>query len=183
MLACRRCGGGFVSAGVGLRLLAVLQPEVPPTRDDLPPTGCPVCRGPMRQVFAATARVGVDACSKHGVWFDAGDLAPVVRAVAQALGKPVPEVADALDAHGRTVQPSPAPATTGPASAPRWTPSSTEPLDRSAQPPPRPDRPTPVYRRTAADTAIDAVDLAIHVVALPFELTFSTLGALASILD
>jgi len=42
----------------------------------------------MRRVVAT--KIEVETCKVHGVWFDAGDLRPLVHAVAEALGKPVP---------------------------------------------------------------------------------------------
>ena len=39
----------------------------------------------MKLVLATRAHVNVDTCAKHGVWFDAGDLLPVMRAVALIL--------------------------------------------------------------------------------------------------
>lgn len=50
----------------------------------------------MRRVVAS--EIEVETCKVHGVWFDAGDLAPLVHAVALALGKPVPSVIATLDA-------------------------------------------------------------------------------------
>jgi Zn-finger nucleic acid-binding protein len=40
---------------------------------------CPVCRSEMdRVVFAARSNVVMDVCAMHGVWLDAGEVAPLV---------------------------------------------------------------------------------------------------------
>ena len=76
VLACKTCAGAFVGAELGLRLLAVLNPDVPPVRDGIPSPSCPVCRKDMRRVVAGP--IEVETCKTHGVWFDAGDLPQLV---------------------------------------------------------------------------------------------------------
>ncbi|MGH1343674.1 MAG: zf-TFIIB domain-containing protein [Nannocystales bacterium] len=95
-LGCPHCSGAFVGADLGLRLLAVLSPDVPPARVGIPSPPCPVCRKGMRRVVAAGQ--DVETCKVHGVWFDAGDLRQLVEAVAVALGKPIPAVVETLEA-------------------------------------------------------------------------------------
>jgi Zn-finger nucleic acid-binding protein len=58
---------------------------------------CPVCRHEMdRYRFAALTDITVDACADHGIWFDARELAAVIRRVsareeATRLGTVTPE--------------------------------------------------------------------------------------------
>ena len=96
VLGCPHCCGAFVGAELGLRLLATLDPDVPPPRLDIPLPNCPVCRKGMRTVVAAG--FDVETCKVHGVWFDAGDLTGLVTAVAEALGKEIPSALSALEA-------------------------------------------------------------------------------------
>jgi hypothetical protein len=45
---------------------------------------CPVCNEPMRTAHVAEAAadgVEVDACERHGTWFDKSELAIVARAI------------------------------------------------------------------------------------------------------
>ncbi len=45
---------------------------------------CPVCRNMMnRQNFARVSGVIIDACSKHGLWFDAGELERIMDFIAK----------------------------------------------------------------------------------------------------
>lgn len=60
----------------------------------------------MRRVVVADR--DVETCKVHGVWFDAGDLAPLVHAVALALGKPTPSAIEALDTAPQRARPEPA---------------------------------------------------------------------------
>ncbi len=87
VLVCQSCSGAFVGAELGLRLLAVLEADV---RDPNPSRLCSVCRRAMRSVVAAD--VEVEVCKAHGLWCDAGELPALVRAVANAVGKPIPAV-------------------------------------------------------------------------------------------
>lgn len=160
VLGCKGCCGAFLGAAFGLRLLAVLAPDVPPPRDGINSPACPVCRQPMRRVIASG--IEVETCKTHGVWFDAGDLPTLVRAVAAVMGKPVPASLDALEVRTR---PTEAATTSQPSSAPT-----------------QPRRP---YARTTGERVLDAVDAvtspvdrAVDVVLFPFEVV-GILGDLA----
>jgi Zn-finger nucleic acid-binding protein len=91
---CDRCSGTFVNADV-LRDVV----EHPATLDELravlPRDGnawaergrvyvkCPVCETLMnRRQYASGARVVIDWCKHHGMWFDAGELSRVLDFVA-----------------------------------------------------------------------------------------------------
>ncbi|MEM9462043.1 MAG: zf-TFIIB domain-containing protein [Myxococcota bacterium] len=194
MLACRRCGGALVSADVGLRLLAVLAPDVPPADLDQPRAPCPVCRKPMRLVLATTAKVNVDVCSMHGVWFDGDDLAAVLRAVAHSMGKPVPDALGRLEEHARGRPASPTtPTTSSPPSPP---PPSGPPSPAGSSPttPRWQPSPTQSSRSTFVPTASprigvfgnameDATDIVVGVALIPVELTVGVIGGLIDLLD
>lgn len=201
VLACRRCGGAFVGAGVGLRLLAVLEPDVPPHDQEIPRSPCPVCRQSMKLVLATKAHVDVDTCAKHGVWFDAGDLLPVMRAVAQALGKSVPTVAGSLEAHASTSRPpSDGPGAPPSPSTPRFNPTPTGSVLGSGSPPRSTTGPVRSAATAVGDVATgvddvtggvisstartvgDVAEVAVDIVALPFELTFLAVGGLFEVL-
>lgn len=169
LLACRTCAGAFVGAELGLRLLAILKPDVPPPRVGVPSPACPVCRQGMRRVVAAG--FDVETCKAHGVWFDAGDLPPLVRAVSEALGKTVPAALE-------TLQQQRPPDPTAPATAAPPTPS-----------PITPGQPLPqhVPQRTMADDVTDALsvplDTAAEIALFPFRATLSTLDIVCELID
>jgi Zn-finger nucleic acid-binding protein len=89
---CGRCGAQFVEHSA-LRDLLERHDEldIPVARP--PPVGwkanasvrylpCPVCHAMMnRKNFGAASGVVVDLCSKHGTWFDAGELPRVLAFV------------------------------------------------------------------------------------------------------
>lgn len=190
LLACRHCGGAFVSANVGLRLMAVLKPDVPPAHAHGPRSPCPVCRKVMRLVLASRAGVEVDVCATHGVWFDGDDLAAVLQAVAHALGKPVPRALDSLEQHARGRRESPAdpspPAPPPPQASTREQPS---PI-RARRSPDVPVVPAAPYQRDGLDTALDAADLvlrpvgvAVEVAMIPVTLTVGVVEALVDLID
>ncbi len=113
----------------------------------------------MRCALPGGVEVRVEVCRRHGVWFDEDDLVIVARAVAKALGKPVPEAVESLArAHG-----SPGSATTASspsAPEPAWNPRPTGSGDeRSANLP----RSMSVTER-AGHTAIEAVGVGVDVV-------------------
>lgn len=174
LLACRRCGGGFVGAAVGLRLLAVLEPDVSPVREGAAASPCPVCRADMRVVLASAADVGVDVCARHGVWFDGDDLEAVARAAARMLGKPVPKAVEAFAEHAR----APRSVHSGaPAETPSW---SSEPTRGGRGAPRRwqtfgdPGSPVEIAKDVGACVA-DPVGVAVDAVLLPVEITFDVL--------
>lgn len=170
LLACKTCAGVFVNAELGLRLLAVLDPDVPPVRDGIPSPACPVCRQGMRRVVAGP--IEVEACKTHGVWFDAGDLPQLVRAASEALGKEVPSALDALE------RPS--------------EPTSTEPQHATPTPaiPQAQTTSRPVPHRTAAHDAVETADIllspletAAEVALFPFRATLLTLELACGVVD
>jgi len=206
VLACRGCGGVFVGVELGLRLLAVLRADVPPLDEDDPHVSCPVCRAAMRSALPQGVDVRVEVCRHHGVWFIDDDLVIVTRAVAKALGKPVPEVVASLDA--QRVAPRPAESSTPPAqdasptsartsspttpehSGPRRPASGTTfgegVLGRSAS---RPTAHQGVLAH-ATETTLDVVDVgvsavgtAVEIVALPVELSLAIVGGLGELFD
>jgi len=91
---CARCGGQFVEVAA-LRDLLEKHDRVdvtPPSRDGLRVearvryVACPVCQSLMnRRNFGGSSGVIVDVCTRHGTWFDAGEL-PRVLAFAEHGG-------------------------------------------------------------------------------------------------
>lgn len=83
---CAQCNGIWLGAGSLHEMVAQMQvpPEpvtlqlVPHDREKL---SCPTCRDPMdtRMLYA----VEIDLCSKHGIWFDARELALVLLRAAK----------------------------------------------------------------------------------------------------
>jgi Zn-finger nucleic acid-binding protein len=95
---CPRCGTDLVDAVVGYACTAcqgiwispasvqemAIQMQTPPALIDLPfeevgraeTLACPTCRESMqtRELF----EVAIDVCAKHGIWFDARELALVL---------------------------------------------------------------------------------------------------------
>jgi Zn-finger nucleic acid-binding protein len=86
---CPRCGGIFVSRDALADILCRAEiggtlPEVPSrvgsnVLGDVRYLPCPLCHASMNRVnFGKISGVIVDVCSKHGTWFDAGELTRVV---------------------------------------------------------------------------------------------------------
>ena len=115
ILRCERCSGAFVTAFDWAGLLEIVTHGIPSVLGQLvpPPPGlgpsaaglmklvpCPVCAKEMdRFRFAAHTTQVVDACSKHGLWFDGGELlvaAQYVKAREARGGQPSPEEAEDL---------------------------------------------------------------------------------------
>jgi Zn-finger nucleic acid-binding protein len=82
---CGRCGGQFVEHAALRDLIerhdqldvGVRNVRAGPARGQGPVryVACPVCRAMMnRKNFGGGSGVVVDACAKHGTWFDAGEL-------------------------------------------------------------------------------------------------------------
>ncbi|MEX1368817.1 MAG: hypothetical protein AB1Z98_37160 [Nannocystaceae bacterium] len=195
VLSCRRCGGVFVGLELALRLLAVLEADVPPLQEDDPHVACPVCRAAMRCALPSGVAVQVEVCRRHGVWFQDQDLVIVTRAVAEALGKPVPQVVASLDAPAtpsRAASPAVASSPKDGVKAPdqAWSPTPTRSggsrIARTPQPMTLGER--------AGHTALDVVgtgvgvvadvaDVALGVVSLPVELSLAIVGGLGELFD
>jgi Zn-finger nucleic acid-binding protein len=89
---CDRCGGLFLAPAMLDRLVAAHDVS-PGMRLALPKRAvqretavqyihCPVCHKLMnRQAFGRFSGVVIDVCKAHGIWFDAGELAEVIRFV------------------------------------------------------------------------------------------------------
>jgi len=197
VLSCRKCGGVFVGLELALRLLAVLKADVPPLDEDDPHVACPVCRAAMRSALPSGVEVRVEVCRRHGVWFQDQDLVIVTRAVAKALGKPVPEVVASLDAPA-AASPTAAPNLGAPATTPALEPNSGAGTAPVWSPTPGGHVPAAPQRMTvgehAGHTALDVVDtgvgvvgdvadVAIGIVALPVELSLAIVGGLGDLFD
>jgi Zn-finger nucleic acid-binding protein len=88
---CGRCGGQFVEHDA-LRYVverhdrfdvgARAKPALAPVDTRVRYVACPVCHSMMnRRSFGAGSGVIVDTCSKHGTWFDPGELPRVLSFV------------------------------------------------------------------------------------------------------
>jgi Zn-finger nucleic acid-binding protein len=78
---CSQCGGLWI--GVGDVQEMVQQMQIPPEPMDLPfeidrraPLACPSCHEAMQTLNLYS--VPIDSCTKHGIWFDAKELAMVL---------------------------------------------------------------------------------------------------------
>jgi Zn-finger nucleic acid-binding protein len=91
---CDRCGGLFLAPTTMERLVAARDMPTSlrlalPKREMKRETAvryisCPTCGKSMnRQAFGRISGVVVDVCKSHGVWFDGGELAEVIRFVEQ----------------------------------------------------------------------------------------------------
>jgi Zn-finger nucleic acid-binding protein len=88
---CSRCGGQFVEHGALRDLLeqhdrlgtSERRPQrTAPVDTRVRYVSCPACRALMnRRNFGAGSGVIVDVCSKHGTWFDTGELPRVLAYV------------------------------------------------------------------------------------------------------
>jgi Zn-finger nucleic acid-binding protein len=86
-VACAQCQGIWISPASVAEM--AIQMQIPPTVIDLPfeedpraAIACPTCREAMqtRKLFD----VQIDVCPKHGIWFDARELALVLLRSARA---------------------------------------------------------------------------------------------------
>jgi Zn-finger nucleic acid-binding protein len=91
---CPRCGGIFVSRDALADILCRAEiggalSEPPPrvsskVLDEVRYLPCPLCHATMNRAnFGKVSGVIVDLCSKHGTWFDAGELTRVVAFAAR----------------------------------------------------------------------------------------------------
>lgn len=89
---CGRCGGQFVDHALLKDLLdqrelyGQVAPRPPPRHNPLDGpmryVGCPICTEIMlRKNFGRSSGVIIDVCTKHGVWFDRGELPRVLEFV------------------------------------------------------------------------------------------------------
>lgn len=46
------------------------------------PVHCPACHDPLQRFQVTRARIELDACGRHGTWFDRGELVKVARELA-----------------------------------------------------------------------------------------------------
>jgi len=84
--ACSMCAGMWLGIGDVQEMVQEMKVPVRPvqlpfaadTRQSIP---CPDCTEPMRTLLLYD--VPVDACNKHGVWFDAHELAKVLLEAAK----------------------------------------------------------------------------------------------------
>lgn len=93
LLDCARCGGQFVTHmhlrellehrdRLGRALTQKLRPENP-LEQPIVYRPCPTCAALMnRKNFGMASGIIVDVCALHGIWFDGGELAGVLRFVA-----------------------------------------------------------------------------------------------------
>ncbi len=78
---CATCGGLWIGVGDVQEMVQQMQlppePMTLPFEDDpRPPLSCPSCKEAMRTLNLYA--VPIDACQKHGIWFDAKELALVL---------------------------------------------------------------------------------------------------------
>jgi len=111
-LACSSCGGEFCERATlealvqDARLAASTRGYVRPRlslADPVRYVACPVCGELMlRRNFGDASGVVVDVCTRHGVWFDRGELVQVLEFCASgALDRARAEAAERADASRR----------------------------------------------------------------------------------
>ncbi len=91
-MRCPACRGAFLEAHVLDAMFNAMGGEPPEPRplQAQPPLRCPSCSEPLARAAlpSAPGTVEVDACARHGVWFDRGELESVLeRAGLDALGR------------------------------------------------------------------------------------------------
>lgn len=146
----------------------------------------------MKLVTATEAMIDVDTCARHGVWFDGGDLVPVVRAVARTLGKPIPKVATTLGAQADAARPTPTLSSDsglGRTSFARQRPAARSRVAARSSSGPVRDVATGIndvsggaFTRTG-NVLGEVADIAVGVAVLPFDVTFAVVGGLCDLLD
>lgn len=89
---CTACGGQFVEHALLGELLErrelfrvvrrALPPQGNPSQKSVRYLPCPACKARMnRNNFGGTSGIVVDVCSRHGVWFDPGELPRILEFV------------------------------------------------------------------------------------------------------
>jgi Zn-finger nucleic acid-binding protein len=83
---CAQCHGLWIDVASVIEMASQMQippepVELPFALDQRPPLACPGCRDPMRTLLLY--EVPIDSCIKHGVWFDAQELALVLLRAAR----------------------------------------------------------------------------------------------------
>ena len=92
---CPSCGGVWLDAEASHKVVEAIDPDVIAAADAEGQAArvranvdaaapCPVCQRALDRMPIEQARVVVDACREHGVWFDRDELQTVMRAVAPA---------------------------------------------------------------------------------------------------
>lgn len=96
---CPRCFGVFVTREVLERVVEeASRGRIPVARDGRPSSGavtvaahyvpCPMCHARMnRTTLARGSGVVVDACARHGTWFEAGELTRTLVSLATRRGE------------------------------------------------------------------------------------------------
>lgn len=80
---CAKCDGAWIHEDVLVGMMQetasalVFLPWMPRDPSDPKVRGCAVCAKPMQAV--SLGAVALDRCTEHGVWFDATELAAVLR--------------------------------------------------------------------------------------------------------
>lgn len=97
VMGCPVCGGVWADTAASQRVAAAIDPEIIAAAaeaedhaamlgaslpDDSRPRACPECGGALGRVRSAGTTV--DACARHGTWFDRGELGKVARALEHA---------------------------------------------------------------------------------------------------
>lgn len=96
---CEKCDGAWIHEDVLVGMLQettsalVFLPWMPREGTaEPPPRPCAVCAKPMQAVSLST--VALDRCADHGVWFDATELAAVLKHAKEFKAEPSHEPAD-----------------------------------------------------------------------------------------
>jgi Zn-finger nucleic acid-binding protein len=91
--ACIECGGVWLDLASLRNLLVAPAPEIVAlartvddnarsTWDVTPALSCPVCGAPLLRRHQASAGIRLDACDRHGTWFDRTELARFTNVIA-----------------------------------------------------------------------------------------------------
>lgn len=102
---CVRCGGVWLDPQTAQHVAHALDSELKSMTeiaarlasapvDEAQPVHCPDCRAPLYRYVATRARIELDACKSHGIWFDRGELGKLATQMAveraYAPGKSAP---------------------------------------------------------------------------------------------